>query len=86
MTEQSDVSVGDMVISNTPITTIANMSLSKKIVFMKLILCAICYGRPACSPEVGEMKTRILINKVSDGRIQLLTGDVLTVNLANNYL
>ncbi len=78
--EQSNVVVSNVVISDAAVSAIANMLSPHQIVFNQLNVRTISNGSFPFAPVLRQLKSRVLVDQVLQGRFQLLSADVLCIN------
>ena len=78
--EQSDVGVGDVVIGDTAVATIADVPGSHEIVFAELDVRAVGDRCPAAAPVTRQWEAGVLVDHVDHRRLQLVGIDVLRVD------
>lgn len=69
MREQSNVGVGDMVVADSPIASIADMAFGEQVLLIDIPLRAIHRGTFACSPAFWKSELVVGINHHTDGFI-----------------
>ncbi len=75
-----------MMVSNAAIPSVTNMPLAQKVVFVHFVMSAVSYGSFATAPYKGKTKAGVLVNHIANGGIQLIGGDVLGVETADDPL
>src|ERR1700733_3803275 len=80
--EQSDIAVGNVVVGDATIGSIANVLRAQEIVLAQLYVRAVGDGGMAASPMSGQREARVLVDDVDHCGLQFVDVDVLRVDPA----
>lgn len=81
--EESDVGVGDMVVTDAAIAAIADMVFRDEVLFVKVPTRPVGGGVFAGTPKARERKVVVCIDDGRDGLVQSILGHVSLVNPCN---
>ena len=72
MAEERYVVVANVVVGNSTERAVANVIVRKQVLFVQVVLSAICGSRPSVAPDPGQRKLVVAINDVAHGCFDLL--------------
>src|SRR6266568_3703331 len=80
VTEERDVRIRDMIIADSPITTIADVIFGQQVLLVHLPLGAVGGSAFAGAPVFGKLEAVVSRNDCADGLIQLFFRDMVLID------
>ena len=79
MTEQRDVGVRDVVVTDAAVAAIADVILAEQVLLVKIPFGAIGGGSPPCPPVSGQFVFLVRVDDLDDSAVQPFFGHVVKV-------